>query len=57
VEAPISTTAPCDDQFAGRMMFDWCRDCGHALSVHRQDHVCSVCDAIAVLRVELKSDS
>jgi hypothetical protein len=52
-ESPISNIGPCNDHFAGRLMWDWCHDCHHVLSVHRQDRVCSVCDTIAALRVEM----
>jgi hypothetical protein len=50
IESPPSDIGPCDDQFSGRLLQDFCRDCGHALATHRHDHVCSVCEAVADLR-------
>lgn len=52
-DAPASHIPPCTGEFVGKKMTDWCRDCEHALAVHRQDQVCSICDAIAQLRAEL----
>lgn len=50
-DAPTPDVGPCDEQFVGRILQDFCRDCGHAVAVHRWDHVCSVCEAVASLRV------
>jgi hypothetical protein len=52
-DAPASNVAPCTGGFAGRLLTDWCDDCHHVLTVHRQDRVCAVCDAVAVLRRDL----
>jgi hypothetical protein len=51
--SPVSDVTPCDDSFPGRLLMDFCRDCNHAIAVHRQDHVCSVCEAVATVRVDL----
>jgi hypothetical protein len=55
-DSPAPAVPPCDDDFYGRMNHDWCRSCRHALAVHRADRVCSVCDALAVLRAELRRE-
>lgn len=41
---------PCNDGFRDRRLSDWCRDCGHAIAVHRAGRRCSVCEVIADLR-------
>lgn len=41
---------PCKDGFRDRRLSDWCRDCGHAIVVHRAGRRCSVCEVIADLR-------
>ena len=53
-DSPMSTVPPCNDSFDGRLLQDWCRDCRHALAVHRWDRVCSVCDAVAEIREYLR---
>lgn len=53
VESPAPNVGPCDDSFGGRLLQDFCRDCLHAIGVHRQDHVCSVCDALAIVNTVL----
>lgn len=45
--------APCNDSFGGRLLQDYCKDCDHALAVHRSDRVCSVCDAVAHMKVDI----
>jgi Zn finger protein HypA/HybF involved in hydrogenase expression len=52
-DAPVSNVPPCAGRFQGRLLSDWCDDCHHMLSVHRQDRVCALCDSTAVLRAEL----
>lgn len=47
---------PCDGDFDGRFLYEMCHDCGHALAVHRRDRVCSVCQAVAQLRAEMRGD-
>jgi hypothetical protein len=53
IMSPVSDIGPCDDQFGGRIITDFCRDCHHALGVHRQDHVCSVCEAVAGINIAI----
>jgi uncharacterized Zn finger protein (UPF0148 family) len=38
-------TEPCVVHFAGRIITDWCEECGHMLVAHKRNHVCAVCEA------------
>lgn len=44
---------PCDGRFGGRLISDYCDECGHVLAAHRQDRVCSICQAVAQLHAEI----
>lgn len=46
---------PCepDVEWGGRLMQDYCGECGHSLAVHRNDHTCTVCDVFAELEARI----